>query len=112
MPVPLAILCSILFLALIYCEGGIIFIISLVFIPLYYAVRNTAMEIKKTGRWVIRWDKFFQVAVAEFVVSIIVVLSAGEEPAVIPMWVAACLLYILSTSLGISIAKTQAARLM
>jgi len=105
MPLPLAILCGILLLALIYSWSLGLIILSVLLLPIYYAVRNVRTELPKGGKWKIRWEIFFQAAFAELILGIMFLLSAGEAPASISVWIMAYLLYMLSTSLCISISK-------
>ncbi len=36
--------------------------LSVLLIPIYYAVRNVLTELPKGGKWKIRWERFFQAA--------------------------------------------------
>lgn len=107
MPLPLAILCGILLAALIYGAGGYLILLSILLLPIYYAVRNMLTELQKGGKWKIRWEMFFQAAFTELVIGIIFLLAASEEPASITVWIIAFLLYMLFTSLCISVSKEE-----
>lgn len=105
MPLPLAILCSIILLVLIYGGRIGLIILSVLLLPIYYAIRNVRMELPKGGKWKVRWESFLQVTVIELIVGIMFVVAASKQPAAISVWIIAYLLYMLSTSLCISILK-------
>lgn len=105
MPLPLAILCGIFLLALIYCWSIGLMILSVLLIPVYYAVRNMRTELPKGGKWKICWERFFQAAFTELIVGIMLLLALNEDPALISVWIMAYILYMLSTSLFISIIR-------
>ncbi len=105
MPLPLAILCGILLTVLIFVGAGYLLLLSMLLLPVYYAIRNVWAELPKVGQWKVRWERFFQVIFVELIVFIMFVVAQYEQPASVPLWILAYLLYMLSTSLCISISK-------
>jgi len=105
LPLPLAVLCGILLAVLIYGGGKYLILLSILLLPIYYAIRNVWRELPKGGNWKMRWERFFQVIFIELIVGIMLVVAQSEQPASIPWLIMVYLLYMLSTSLCISISK-------
>ena len=107
MPLPLAILCGILLTVLIFRGAGFLLFLSMLLLPIYYAVKNVLTELPKGGNWKVCWERFFQVIFVELIVVIMFVIQIAQidQSILISVWMMAYLLYLISTSLCISISK-------
>lgn len=105
MPLPLAIICGILLAVLIYGGGVRLILLSILLLPIYYAIKNAWMELPKDGKWKVNWERFFKVIFVELIVGIILAVAQSEQLASISWLIMAYFLYMLSTSLFISITK-------
>ncbi len=105
MPLPLAIIFGILLALLIYGGGIQLLLLSILVLPIYYAIRNVWMELPKGGTWKVRRERFFKVIFVELIVGMMLVVAQNEQPGSISWLIMAYLLYMLFTSLCISISK-------
>ncbi|MEA1962449.1 MAG: hypothetical protein U9N81_14475, partial [Bacillota bacterium] len=74
-------------------------------LPIYYAVKNVLTELHRVGKWKIGWERFFQVSFTELMIGLMLLVGEGKEPTSISGWIMAYLLYLLATSIFVSISK-------
>lgn len=108
MPMVLAILCGVLFGLLLFFKGFSLKGLTILLLPLYFAVRNLVHQRRADGDWTMRWPKFWEAIILELMIigipASVGLISEPDRGILILLGIA---LYIILTAVAYSVTKKQ-----
>ncbi len=106
MPMPWAILLGILVGLILLWGGRKLLTLSVVLLPLYFAARNLVDQGRKDGHWTMRWPRFWQAFVLQFVViGVLAYLIILDESHLNPAVFILIAAYFLINAIAYGVAK-------